>query len=67
MPKLKTHKGAKARYGITGTGKLVRMKRHSSHLRRKKPRVVRSQFDEKQPVSPTQRKRILKLIPAYNK
>ena len=67
MPKLKTHKGAKARYGITGTGKLVRMKRHSSHLRRKKPKTVRNQYDEKLPVSATQRKRVLKLIPAYNK
>ena len=67
MPKLKTHKGAKNRYGVTGTGKLVRMKRHSSHLRRKKPKAVRAQFDEKQPVDSTQRKRILKLIPAYNK
>ena len=67
MPKMKTHKGAAKRYGITGTGKLVRMKRHSSHLRRKKPKVVRNQFDEKQPVSATQRKRVLKLIPAYNK
>jgi large subunit ribosomal protein L35 len=67
MPKLKTHKGAQARYGVTGSGKLQRMKRHSSHLRRKKPRVVRGQFDEKQPVSPTQRKRVLRLVPAYNK
>jgi large subunit ribosomal protein L35 len=67
MPKMKTHKGAAARYGITGTGKLLRMKRHSSHLRRKKPKVVRSEFSKKQPVSATQRKRVLKLIPAFNK
>jgi large subunit ribosomal protein L35 len=67
MPKMKTHKGAKNRYGVTGTGKLVRMKRQSSHLRRKKPKAVRNQFDEKQPVSSTQRGRILKLVPAFNK
>jgi large subunit ribosomal protein L35 len=67
MPKIKTHKGAKNRYGVTGTGKLVRMKRHSSHLRRKKPKAVRNQFDEKQPVDATQRRRVLKLVPAYNK
>jgi large subunit ribosomal protein L35 len=67
MPKLKTHKGAQARYEVTGSGKLMRMKRHSSHLRRKKPKVVRNQFDEKQPVSSTQRKRVLRLVPAYNK
>ncbi|MEE8517718.1 MAG: 50S ribosomal protein L35 [Dehalococcoidia bacterium] len=67
MPKLKTHKGAKARYGVTGTGKLVRMKRHSSHLRRKKPKDVTGQYDAKLPVSSTQRKRVLTLVPAYNK
>ena len=67
MPKLKTHKGAKARFHVTGTGKIMRRKRMISHLRRKKPRVVRGQFDEKQPVSPTQRKRVLRLVPAYNK
>lgn len=66
MPKLKTHKGAKARYGVTGSGKLVRMKRHSSHLRRKKPKAVRGQYDAKLPVSATQRKRVLALVPAYN-
>ncbi|GIT69415.1 MAG: hypothetical protein Ct9H300mP27_05190 [Chloroflexota bacterium] len=27
MPKLKTHKGAKARFHVTGSGKLMRMKR----------------------------------------
>lgn len=36
MPKLKTHKGAKARIHVTGSGKLMRRKRMSSHLRRKK-------------------------------
>ncbi|MEX2598450.1 MAG: 50S ribosomal protein L35 [Dehalococcoidia bacterium] len=67
MPKIKTHKGAARRYGITGSGKLVRMKRHSSHLRRKKPKNVRNQFDAKLPVSETQRRRILVLIPAFAK
>ena len=67
MPKLKTHKGAARRYGITGGGKLYRMKRHSSHLRRKKPKAVRNDFGVKQPVSETQTKRVLKLIPAFAK
>jgi large subunit ribosomal protein L35 len=67
MPKIKTHKGAKARYGVTGSGKLVRMKRHSSHLRRTKPKAIRNQFDAKLPVSSTQRRRVLTLVPAYNR
>ena len=44
MPKLKTHKGAKARFHVTGTGKLMRRKRMSSHLRRKKPKKVRRKY-----------------------
>ncbi len=63
MPKLKTHKGAKARFHVTGTGKLMRRKRNSSHLRRKKPKKVRRQFLGKLPVSPSDVKRIQKLIP----
>ena len=63
MPKLKTHKGAAARYHLTGTGKLLRRKRNSSHLRRKKPKSVKALYDTKVPVSPTQRRRIRTLIP----
>ena len=32
MPKLKTHKGAKSRFHITGTGKIMRTKGGKSHL-----------------------------------
>ncbi len=44
MPKLKTHKGAASRFHITGTGKLLRLKGHRSHLRRKKTAKVKRQF-----------------------
>ena len=47
MPKLKTHKGAAARFRVTGSGKIVRMKGHRSHLRRKKPSSVRRQYSKK--------------------
>ena len=67
MPKLKTHKGAKKRYRSTGTGKLLRMKRHSSHLRRKKPKDVRRTYSTTQAVDPTQRKRVLRLVPSLNR
>ncbi|MBI4304423.1 MAG: 50S ribosomal protein L35 [Chloroflexi bacterium] len=36
MPKIKTHKGAKARIRITGNGKFLRMKIGRSHFRRRK-------------------------------
>ncbi len=52
MPKLKTHKGAKRRFRITGTGKIVRMKGHKSHLRRKKPGNVKRLYGKKLPISP---------------
>ena len=67
MPKMKTHKGAQRRYGVTGAGKLLRMKRHSSHLRRKKPKDVRRTYSTTQAVHPTQRKRVLRLVPSPNR
>ena len=63
MPKLKTHKGAAARFRVTGTGKLVRMKGHRSHLRRKKPASVRRSFSKKIPVSPADVRTVRKLLP----
>ena len=63
MPKLKTHKGAKARFHVTGSGKLLRRKRMSSHLRRKKPKKVTRKYTAKLPVSPNDVGRLSKLIP----
>ena len=63
MPKIKTHKGAKSRFHITGTGKLMRTKGGKSHLRRKKPKRVKGLYDETIPVSPSDVKRIKRLIP----
>ena len=62
MPKLKTHKGAAARFRTTGTGKLVRMKGHRSHLRRKKRANVRRLYNGKLPVSPADAPRIRRLL-----
>jgi large subunit ribosomal protein L35 len=63
MPKLKTHKGAKSRFHITGTGKIMRVKGPKSHLRTKKAKRVRRQFDEMIPLNTSDRKRISRLIP----
>jgi large subunit ribosomal protein L35 len=44
--KLKTHSGAKKRFRTTGSGKFLRMKGGSSHLRRnKRPSSLRA-FDK---------------------
>lgn len=63
MPKLKTHKGAKARIHITGSGKLMRRKRMSSHLRRKKPKKVTRKYPNKLVVDPKDVKRFRLLLP----
>ena len=38
MPKMKTHSGAKKRYKVTGTGKVLRRKQGKRHLLQKKNR-----------------------------
>ena len=63
MPKLKTHKGAKRRFSVTGTGKLLRTKIGSSHLRRKKPNATRRLYDNKIAVAPNDEKRMRRLLP----
>jgi large subunit ribosomal protein L35 len=63
MPKLKTHKGAKSRFHITGSGKIMRVKGPKSHLRVNKAKRVRRQFDETIELSPHDRQRISRLIP----
>ncbi len=35
MPKMKTHKGAKKRFKVTGTGKLQRRQRNKNHFNEK--------------------------------
>ena len=63
MPKLKTHKGAKARIHITATGKLMRRKRMSSHLRRKKPTKVTRKYADKLSVDAADAKRLHRMLP----
>ena len=36
MPKMKTHKGARKRFSVTGTGKVRRLKAYKSHILTKK-------------------------------
>ncbi len=63
MPKLKTHKGAKSRFHITGSGKIMRVKGGKSHLRRKKPARTKRLYDETIPVQPQDRAKIKRLLP----
>ncbi len=63
MPKLKTHKGAKRRFRVTGTGKLVRMKGHRSHLRRKKSARAKRLFAKKLEVSKSDVRMLKRALP----
>ena len=63
MPKLKTHKGAKSRFHVTGSGKIMRTKGPKSHLRRNKAKRVRRLFDGKIELNAADRTRISRLIP----
>ena len=63
MPKLKTHKGAKARIHVTGSGKLMRRKRMSSHLRRNKPKKVTRKYAQKLSVDRSDVGRLSRLLP----
>ncbi len=62
MPKIKTHKGAKRRFHVTSTGKVLRSKGPKSHLRRNKSSRVRRLFDKKIGTSPANAKRIKRLL-----
>lgn len=61
--KLKTHRGAKKRFKITATGKILRMKGLRSHLRRRKSPRVQRQYDKMLPLSPHEVARVRKGLP----
>lgn len=61
--KLKTHKGAKRRFKITATGKIMHAKGMKSHLRRKKAPRVKRQFDRMLVMDQTNVKRVRRMLP----
>ena len=63
MPKLKTHKGTKGRFHITGTGKIMRAKGGKSHKRITKKARTKRLFDEMIEVAPSNRRVLKRLLP----
>ncbi|MBI1884895.1 MAG: 50S ribosomal protein L35 [Chloroflexi bacterium] len=61
--KLKTHSGAKRRFYVSGTGKILRRKAHFNHLRRKKRPGTLRLLDAKLPLPTGQARRVRKLLP----
>lgn len=62
MPKLKTHKGAAARFRVTGGGKIMRMYGSRNNMRRKKRKPVRVAFGRTVEVSDTQARTVRKML-----
>ncbi len=68
MPKIKTHKATAKRLRYSGTGKLMRTRIGKSHLRRKKSKRVKRQFDKTLEVTHKgTRTRVRKLAPYLKK
>lgn len=63
MPKLKTHKGAAARFRFTKTGKLLRMKGRQGHFRRRKPKRVKRQMRQTLSGSSADAKKLRSVLP----
>ena len=62
-PKMKTHKGAKKRFKITATGKIMRAKGMKSHFRRRKAPRVKRQFDRMLVLDSSNAGAVEKLLP----
>jgi large subunit ribosomal protein L35 len=64
MPKMKTHKGAKKRFSVTGKGKVRRMKAYKSHILTKKTSKRKRQLRRPTLVKTRDAKRIKRLLQA---
>ena len=66
MPKLKTHKGAAARFRLTGAGKIMRMQGSRNNFRRKKRKPVTVAFGRTVEVAPSHEARVRRLLAGQN-
>jgi large subunit ribosomal protein L35 len=62
VPKLKTHKGAAARFRVTGSGKVMRMYGARNHFRRNKRQPVTVLYGRTVEVSPAMSRRVKRLL-----
>ena len=62
MPKLKTHKGAAARFRVSGGGKIMRMYGSRNNMRRKKRKPVRVLYGRTVEVAAPDQRRIRTLL-----
>ena len=62
MPKNKTHSGAKKRFRVTGSGKLMREQANKRHLLELKPPRRKRKLSQDQPVAPADVRQVKKLL-----
>ena len=62
MPKMKTHKGAKKRFSVTGSGKIRRLKANKSHILTKKDAKRKRRLRRATTVSTNGETRVLKRL-----
>ncbi|MQM24554.1 50S ribosomal protein L35 [Glycomyces albidus] len=62
MPKMKTHSGAKKRFKVTGSGKLMRRSAGKNHLMEHKSGRFKREAQGRSEVSPADQKQVRKLL-----
>ena len=62
MPKIKTDRGAAARFKVTGTGKLRRRQQNRRHILEKKNSVRKRRLGREVGVSPGDRKKVRRML-----
>ncbi|MGI5351210.1 50S ribosomal protein L35 [Streptomyces sp. CA-250714] len=62
MPKNKTHSGARKRFKVTGTGKVMRQRAGRRHLLEHKPSTLTRRLAGKTEAAPADAKKIKKLL-----
>ena len=67
MPKLKSHSGAKKRFKVTGTGKIVRAKAFKGHLNAHKSPQRKRRHAGKSLVNKADLRQVRKLLPNLGK
>ncbi len=62
MPKLKTNRGARKRFKVTGTGKIKRIKAYASHILTKKSSKRKRKLRKSTLVSKSDARRVRRML-----
>jgi large subunit ribosomal protein L35 len=62
MPKMKTHSGAKKRFRVTGTGKIMRRRANRQHYFEHKASTRTRRLANEVPLSPADHKKMKRLL-----